>query len=289
MKDPMRRKQRKVQAVRNHASTTHGIVSIASLDIRRRPDHRAELASQLLLGEIVRLGKLSPDGLWREIENLADGYRGWARRWGLEEGSRVMASRWRARARARIAALFVEARERPGAGALVSPLVWNARVIAGAKRGSHRAVTLPDGRRGWVPSSALAPGRTPDLRGRVRDLLGIPYLWGGRTPLGFDCSGFTQQLLSEQGIPIARDADQQHRDAAPLPPGERPRLGDLVFFGRLGRPMGHVGIGLGGGRYAHCRRVVRISSTDPQDPLFDAELAPTVRGWRRPRGRAPRG
>lgn len=261
----------------------HAVVTLAALDMRGRPDHRAELTSQLLMGEIVRRLRPSPDGRWWEVENRADGFRGWARDWGLLAASAARASRWSRRARARVGVLFAEVREGPGRGALVSPLFWNARVIPGPRVGRQRQVELPDGRRGWIPEAALArAGAAPGIARRVRGLLGVPYLWGGRTPLGFDCSGFTQQVLAEQGVCLARNADQQYRDGLPLSRGENPRLGDLVFFGTPGAPPGHVGLGLGGGYYAHCRKHVRINSVDPSNPLHDKELHPQLRGWRRP-------
>jgi len=264
----------------------HGVVSLAALDVRLRPDHRAELGSQLLLGEVARLLRRSADRRWWEAENLADGYRGWVRDWGLIEVSRAGAARWLRKARARVGALFVEVREGRGAGPLLTPLPWNARVIALGLRGRFRRIELPDGRRGWVPRSAVgSAGSGPGILRRVRTLLGVPYFWGGRTPLGFDCSGFTQQVLAEHGISVARDAAEQQRHAKRLGKGENPRLGDLVFFGAPGRPVGHVGLGLGGSYYAHCRRAVRINSVDPINRLYDNELAVQMRGWARPSGR----
>jgi cell wall-associated NlpC family hydrolase len=263
------------------------VVSLAALDVRRRPDHRAELTSQLLMGETVRLLRSTMSRDWWEVENRADGYRGWVRGWGLVEGSAARVARWSRRASARVAHLFIEVREAPGRGALVTPLFWNARVIPVTTKGRFCQIELPDGRRGWVSAAALATGRAShDLVARIRGLLGIPYLWGGRTPLGFDCSGFTQQALAEQGIALARDAEQQFGRARPLRRGEEPRVGDLVFFGSPGRPVGHVGVGLGGGYFAHCRKQVRINSVDPGNPLHNNELMPQMRGWRRPRKRA---
>ncbi len=248
----------------------HGVVSLAALDVRLRPDHRAELGSQLLLGEVARLLRRSADRRWWEAENLADGYRGWVRDWGLVEVSPAGAASWLRR----------------GAGPLLTPLPWNARVIALGLRGRFRRIELPDGRRGWVARSAVGTGRAgPGILRRVRTLLGVPYFWGGRTPLGFDCSGFTQQVLAEHGISVARDAAEQQRHAKRLGKGEKPQLGDLVFFGAPGRPVGHVGLGLGGGYYAHCRRAVRINSIDPGNRLYDNELAVQMRGWARPSSR----
>ena len=271
-------------------SRRQGVVSIAALDVRRRPDHRTELTSQLLVGEVVRVLGTAQRGRWLEVENRADGYRGWVKDWGVVQASPARIRRWIQRARARVVALFVEARARPGAGSLVSPLFWNGRVIPGPTRGGHRRVELPDGRRGWVPRAALSSDRAPrgatprgDIAARVRGLLGIPYLWGGRTPLGFDCSGFTQQVLAEQGLSIPRDADAQFRGSQPLARGASPREGDLIFFRAPGEPVGHVGLGLGGGYYAHCRRIVRVSSVDPRNELYDNELAPQFAGWKRPR------
>ncbi|TMQ54956.1 MAG: NlpC/P60 family protein, partial [Candidatus Eisenbacteria bacterium] len=187
------------------------VVSLAALDVRRRPEHRSELGSQLLLGEVVRILARSRDGLWHRLENAADGYRGWARDWGLIPASRARATRWLSRASARIVGPFVEASSEPGGGALVTPLFLNSRLIPAGSRAGFRRLELPDGRRAWVPAKSVVVGSRPHVRllDRVRGLLGVPYLWGGRTALGFDCSGFTQQVLSEQGVALPRDAWQQ--------------------------------------------------------------------------------
>lgn len=256
----------------------HAVVALPALDVRRRPAHEAELGTQLMMGEVVRLLDPHHDRPWWKVEG-PDGYRGWARSWGLIRTTPSRARRWLTRARGRVRELYAEVRTERGRGALVSPLFWNGRVILGTRRGAWSRVELPDGRRGWVAASAVAgPGAKPvTLVQRLRNLLGSPYLWGGRTAMGFDCSGLIQQMYADQGIVLPRDADDQARATRPLVRNEEPRLGDLVFFGpRRGRIL-HVGLCLGGGLYAHARGRVMVSSLDPSNAIFDKALAATVR------------
>jgi gamma-D-glutamyl-L-lysine dipeptidyl-peptidase len=267
------------------------IVRLASLDVRRRPDHAAEMGSQLLMGEVVRLLGHGPGARWYRVENLSDGYRGWVRTWGLSIVPTAGIADWRRRAKGRPARAWLEVRETPGGGALVSPLFWGGRVIPGPLRGRFRRVELPDGTQGWVESRGLDVGRraAPPLALRVADFMGVPYLWGGRTPAGMDCSGLVQMLLAEQGVWLPRDAADQERSSRRLGPGERPRIGDLAFFGPRPGPAGHVGVVIGGGRYAHARGQVRVNHLDPGNALYDNELARQFRGIRRPKRRRPGG
>jgi cell wall-associated NlpC family hydrolase len=267
---------------------TSGVVTLAALDVRRRPDHASEMGSQLLMGEVVRVIRRAAGDRWFLVENVADGYRGWVRAWGvLLAGPRQVAD-WRRRAQARATALWVEVRQAPGRGSLVTPLFWGARVIAGRVQGRFRRVELPDGTQGWVESRGLAtgPGSAPKLMERVRGLLGVPYLWGGRTPSGMDCSGLVQMLLAEQGRRLPRDAGDQERCCRPLGPRRRPRPGDLAFFGPLGAPAVHVGMMIGDGVYVHARGRVRVNSLEPYNMLYDKELSVQLRGIRSP-GRRP--
>jgi hypothetical protein len=266
------------------------VVSIAALDVRRRADHRSELTSQLLLGETVRVLGGRADGSWWRIENHADGYRGWVRVWGLIGAPERRVARWRALARGRVVVPLVRATVRPGAGAALGPLYWNCRVIAGRTSGRWRQVELPSGARGWVPARALAVGRRRrfPLAERVQALLGTPYLWGGRTALGFDCSGLTQQLLVEQGVALPRDAAHQFRASRRLEGADRPGPGDLVFFKDRSGRVGHVGLLLGGDYYVQARGVVRVGSLDPGNPLYDKTLHGTIAGIMRPLSPAPR-
>jgi cell wall-associated NlpC family hydrolase len=165
-------------------------------------------------------------------------------------------------------------------GASVSPVFFGGRLIASRPARGWCAVELPDGRRGQLPAAALARVPAPALEERVASLLGSPYLWGGRSPAGYDCSAFVQQVLLEQGIGLPRDARDQHRRCRPVPGAER--VGDLAFFRRPGEPPSHVGIALGGGYFAHCRGRVVVASVENDKPLYDKELRPQFMGWFRP-------
>jgi cell wall-associated NlpC family hydrolase len=158
-------------------------------------------------------------------------------------------------------------------------------VIAGPARHGRRAVELPDGRRGWVPAAALSPVGIPatGLFERIRELIGVPYLWGGRSPAALDCSGFTQLVLGEQGVRLPRDAHDQHGACRDLRQGESARFGDLVFFGPPRGRQAHVGLYLGSGLFVHARGQVSVNSLDPDSVLCDNELAAQYRGIGRPR------
>lgn len=268
---------------------THGVVCSAALDLRVRPSHREELGTQLLLGEVVAISGRARLG-WLPVRSLGDGYRGWVREWGLVPVSAARARRWRSRAAARVAVPATRATARAGAGIAVSPLFLGSVVIPGRASGAHRRVELPDGRVGWVDSAELSlpGGQVPSLEARLMSLLGTPYLWGGRSGAGMDCSALVQLALAEQGIAMPRDARDQHAACRALRPGEQPRDGDLAFFRAPGEPVGHVGLALGGGLFVHSRGWVRVSSVEPAHPLCDKPLAPQFLGWFRPRSRRRR-
>lgn len=261
---------------------SRAVVSLPSLDLRLEPRHAAELGSQLLMGETVHiLGQSSEPG-WVRVRNDADGYTGWARAWGLVAATPARIGRWRSRATAVIAAPLAQIRAGRGTGAAVSPVFFGDRLIAGRASGGFRAVELPDGRRGYLSVACFAKRPRPSIEERVLSLLGTPYLWGGRTPAGYDCSAFVQQVLLEQGQVMPRDAKDQCRRSRALRRGESSRVGDLVFFRRPGESASHVGLSVGGGYFAHCRGQVRIASLESDNPLCDNDLVPQSMGWFRP-------
>src|SRR5262245_52322950 len=110
------------------ASSRWALVTVAALDLRKRPNHRSELGSQLLLGEIVRAERRSPDGLWWRVRG-PDGYPGWARSWGLAALTPREASAWRRRATARVRVPYTMIASRQHGGRPVSPAYLHARLV----------------------------------------------------------------------------------------------------------------------------------------------------------------
>ena len=119
---------------------------------------------------------------------------------------------------------------------------------------------------GWIFAGHLAPldMLEPDFVATALRLLGTPYLWGGRTSLGLDCSALVQLALALAGIPAPRDSDMQRGEVGislgPVPAdggGVAFRRGDIVFF------PGHVGIMLDGERLVHATAFVMQVTIEP--------------------------
>lgn len=153
----------------------------------------------------------------------------------------------------------------------------------GTPEDGWQKVALADGREGYAPAGILAPFPTapvcPDEAGLRRALVdtalryqGSPYRWGGKTPLGIDCSGLVSMAYMLCGVTIYRDARIQEGFPIHEIPLEAVKPGDLLFF------PGHVAMYLGEGKYCHCTARsgddgFTVNSLDPQAPDYRADLA----------------
>jgi gamma-D-glutamyl-L-lysine dipeptidyl-peptidase len=124
--------------------------------------------------------------------------------------------------------------------------------IVGEKGERWLEINLPDGTRAWIQKGDGATREAPwtwprrpveDMVALSKRFIGLPYTWGGRSPFGFDCSGFVQLIYMMNGIPILRDTDIQMTKSGLLEvaKGEE-RAGDLIFFGRALDRISHVGM-----------------------------------------------
>jgi len=269
------------------AGTAHR--SLAHL--RREPRHASELVSQLLLGEEAVCLRAREE--WLQVQ-AGDGYTGWVHRGSLvrrapAEGlaafharladGRPVEGAWIVPARAPVA------RERPGPDAPVAAdLVRGASVRVVEEALEALQIELPDGAQGWIPREAAVPWEKlaerfpPDGRAildHVGEHLGVPYLWGGTSEKGFDCSGIIQRVYALHGVRLPRDSDQQSAVGTPVDPGEDwsgVADGDLAFFCETpGGRSTHVGILARGGRLLH-------SSTTRNGVAWDA-LNSSATGW----------
>ena len=220
--------------------------------LHERPTFGTPLLNELRFG--TELDVLEEQGRWVLVRQL-DGYLGWAYRPYLGEGTVFPATHL-------ALAPSVELRTEPND---ISELL--TRIVAGT------GVALEEVRNGWSRVSANKTGWLPSKHLRAIDempttlkdrqfmlesdshrLIGVPYLWGGASGNGIDCSGFAQLLHRWIGIEIPRDADMQCTAARPVePPYE---LGDLFFFaeGENKKEITHVGMSLGRWKMIHSSR-----------------------------------
>lgn len=262
-------------------------VAVGLADVRREPDEDAELVTQARLGMAARAVALG-DG-WMRVR-LPD-YEGWMRATDLESPAR--GANTVAVVRALWSPLYADERgdERVDEACVSTVLPLASESSRGA--GERVEVRLPGGRAAWLARSDVVirprndpfPAAEPSVAVEVgRSLLGVPYLWGGTSPRGVDCSGLVQLGYRVAGCVIPRDGDQQF---ASIPyvveQGDR-QLGDLVFFAADGR-ITHVAFSLGGARILHASgsaRCVTINSLDRADADYSARLASMYAGTRRP-------
>lgn len=265
---------------------TYGIVSVSVGNMRSKPGHPEELGTQVLMGMVVRI--LKEQRGWCYVQSH-DNYLGW-----LEEGSMRVTNEegvaeWLNAPKLITTAYFGIVRQRPDAKSLpVTDVVTGVVLGKGGKSGAWQAVSLPDGRKGFIESALVEDHatwkRTRKLTGEnveeaAKLFVGVPYLWGGTSAKGFDCSGYTKTVFRMNGLELNRDANQQAMMGEEVLVGKDfggLKKGDLLFFGRKAsdeRPerIWHVGIYLGDKEFIHCAGRVRINSFDENAPHYDSE------------------
>lgn len=135
-------------------------------------------------------------------------------------------------------------------------------------------VQLPDGRRGFILDDT-EDAQFQSFRQRIlftaERYLGASYIWGGKTALGFDCSGFVQTVYRLNGIQLPRDTTQQIEVGELIHSRTELQAGDLVFFKENGR-VNHVGIAYDTDSFIHCSGFVRRNSFAESDPDYSNTL-----------------
>ncbi len=268
------------------AAVAAAIVLPPVVNMFEAADAHSPVVSQAVLGMTVQVDE-TRNG-WALVET-PDRYQGWMRAVALRQSAPPFRGTRRDSA-LEVVSLFANVYREPdvtSAAPIVSaPLLARFDLLEDAWE--WKKVALPDGRAGWVHGGDVAPAgaRPPSLdrpdaiAATAMRFLGLPYLWGGTTPFGLDCSGLTQLVYRLHGFLLPRDADLQIADQRLRPVGpDARRTGDLVFFGPEEKSITHVGLALGGGDFVSATTyrapVVRV------DSLEDPYWAGLYRGARR--------
>jgi cell wall-associated NlpC family hydrolase len=262
-----------------------GIVTVSVAVMKTKPSHASEMANQLLAGMVVKL--LKKEEGWDYVQSLDDHYLGWMQPDHLARVTTDQAGAFARAPRIIVTSLCTLVRERPSADAQsVADLVVGDVLATTGQAGTWAAVQMPDGRQGfvsradaadyqaWKASRQLTPG---NIEQTARRFMGVPYLWGGTSAKGFDCSGFVKTVFRLNGLELARDADQQSNQGVAVPIDNdlaELKKGDVLFFGpRPGATrITHTGIYLGGKLVIHCSGMVRLNSLDPASPIYNDTL-----------------
>ncbi len=266
------------------AAEQWGLVCISVTDMKSSPGYSSETISQAVMGTPVKVGESS--GYWYRI-TTPEGYQGWTTEKNIVKVDDERMSQWRSAVRLLVTDYFTVIRkEADNSSEVISDCVMGniLEQVQEESCGEYVAVMLPDGRKGYVRTGAVVlleewmEGKSEicgkDIVSTAMQFQGFPYLWGGLSPKGFDCSGLVKLTYFMNGIVLLRDARQQINTGVPVDYSDvvkNMEAGDLVFFGKKdgkGNPtsVSHVGIYTSNGEMVHSSLLVRVNSLLPGLP-----------------------
>ncbi len=268
---------------------TWALVNLSVANMRSRPSHAAEMVSQAILGTPVKVLKRDDD--WALIQT-PDHYIAWTNSSSLSFYNEDEIMEWRQSSR--IVYLGYTDVIRDDSGAVVADIITGSILQREGGAPGFVKVRLPRGEMGYVDKSDVADFRewkqqvTPSAKDLIEDgksLMSIPYLWGGTSVKGLDCSGFVKTIYFQNGVILARDASLQMRygQEVNIEKGyESLRPGDLLFFGTLEpHRVTHVGMYKGDSEYIHEAGRVKINSLDSTRTNYNQYRKATLLGARR--------
>lgn len=226
--------QGKVEAARFVEGARHDVIE-PIVGLRQTPSHEARLVTEALMGERAIVYESTDEGwAWGQIET--DGYVGWLSAGALGIPGPAPTHK----------VTVPRTLGFPGPDIKLTPAAAlpMGAAVAIVRQDERFAVTAA----GWhIPLVHLAPvkAKQPDFVAVAERFLGAPYLWGGKTVLGIDCSGLVQIALQAAGIACPRDSDMQELALGKLSSSADLRRGDLVFW------KGHVAIARDGETLLH--------------------------------------
>ena len=232
-----------------------GICHLPLAPLRAATDDASEMVSQLLFGQSFDI--LETTERWSLIQNHDDGYRGYlSNKQFVIIGTRELAS---FNANRKIV-------NRHGVSVLLADKNISFNVPLGSILPEQNIFHLGKNeyRHSYIPAETT-------MLETARTFLNVPYLWGGKSMFGIDCSGFTQTVFSAFGIQLPRDASQQVLEGVPVENLDNALPGDLLFFDNDKGRIIHVGILLDNTHIIHASGCVRIDSIDTKG-IFNNDL-----------------
>ena len=261
-----------------------GITRLSVANLRAQPAHSAELVTQTLMGMPLQILDEN-DGFYRV--KTPEGYYAWVDNAGVSIMNNTVYKDWITQPKIITTSLFGSIYAQPDNTSLpVSDFVINDVFSLLSEEKGFAHLQYPDGRTGYISSKdyilldefiGTVHHYTTgyDVVNYARHYLGIPYLWGGTSSKGLDCSGFSKTVYAQMGYLLPRDASQQARIGMPVEITEdfnQLAPGDLLFFGRIvngKRKITHVAIHMDKGRIIHATGEVKIESLNPADKDYN--------------------
>lgn len=262
-----------------------GVINLSAANIRTVNKHWSEMSNQALLGTIVKVYRTQ--GGWLLIQT-PDNYLGWTEDDAVQLMDENQMENWSASEKIIFTDLTGTCYSKPDLNSIpVSDIIIGNVLKSIGKSGEFIQAEFPDKRTAYIHEkstcdynkwlSRLKPSADGIIE-TAKKFIGIPYLWGGTSVKGFDCSGFIKISFLLNGIELPRDASQQVNVGEELNiTGRFENLlpGDLLFFGTRAKDtipekIQHVALYMGQNEFIHSSGRIKINSFDKSKENFSA-------------------
>ncbi|HSL89561.1 MAG TPA: C40 family peptidase [Ignavibacteriaceae bacterium] len=262
----------------------YGVINLSVANLRSNPDHPAELSTQSILGTPIKILKKGKGGFY--LVQTPDGYISWLDNGGFHAMTKDEINTWLKSDKIIYLEDYGFAFSQPDKKSLrVSDLaIGNLLKLVGEEKDFYK-VNFPDGREAFVKRDecklyndwyAKVNPTAENILKEAHRFMGVPYLWGGTSSKGMDCSGFTKTVFFLNGIILPRDASQQVHTGELVDTEngwENLKPGDLLFYGSKATEdrkerITHVSIYIGDGDFIHAAGRVQINSFNPDKPYY---------------------